>query len=134
MHVVEKRDRLLGKPRRRLESNIKTGVHGIKFGNEGLFGFEYGAIEEEIPYRTTLGNKAYYAKQFFFKIRLVSKKSKLKLYWSVTRPIVTYACEAWVLKETIKNKLMVFERKVLSRIFGPTKERDCTWKIKETMN
>jgi len=32
--------------------------------------------------------------------------------------------------ETIKkNKLMVFERKVL-RIFGPTKERDGTWRIK----
>jgi len=34
------------------------------------------------------------------------------------------------LKETIKNKLMVFERKVLKRIFGPTKERDGTWRIK----
>jgi hypothetical protein len=29
-----------------------------------------------------------------------------------------------------KNKLMVFERKVLGRIFGPTKERDGTWRIK----
>jgi len=29
-----------------------------------------------------------------------------------------------------KIKLMVFERKVLRRIFGPTKERDGTWRIK----
>jgi hypothetical protein len=29
-----------------------------------------------------------------------------------------------------KKKLMVFERKVLRRIFGPTKERDGTWRIK----
>ena len=35
-----------------------------------------------------------------------------------------------VLKETGKNKLMVFERKVLRKIFGPTKERDGTWRIK----
>jgi hypothetical protein len=48
---------------------------------------------KKIQYRITLGNKAYYAKQFFFKSRLVSKKSKLKLYWSIIRPIVTYACE-----------------------------------------
>ena len=88
------------------------------------------SIEEEIQYRTTLGNKAYYANQFLFKSRLVSKKSKMKLYWSVIRPTVTYACETWVLKETIKNKLMVFERKVLRKIFGPTKERDGTWRIK----
>ena len=45
------------------------------------------------------------------------------------RPTVTYGCETWVWKETIKNKLMVFERKVL-RIFGPTKERNGTWRIK----
>jgi len=30
----------------------------------------------------------------------------------------------------IKNKLMVFERKVLRRIFGSTKERDGRWRIK----
>ena len=45
----------------------------------------------------------------------------MKLYWSIIRPIVTYACETQVLKETIQNKLMVFEGKVLRKIFGPTK-------------
>jgi hypothetical protein len=32
--------------------------------------------------------------------------------------------------ETTENKLMVFERKVLRKMFGPTKERDGTWRIK----
>jgi len=54
----------------------------------------------------------------------------LKLYWSIIRPTVTYVCEVWVLKETINNKLMVFEGKVLRKIFGPTKERDGVWRIK----
>jgi hypothetical protein len=45
------------------------------------------------------------------------------MYWSIIRPTVTHGCETWVLKETIKNKLMLFERKVLRRIFGPTKRR-----------
>ena len=44
--------------------------------------------------------------------------------------MITYACETWVLKEAIKQKLLVFERKILRRIFGPTKERDGTWRIK----
>jgi len=61
---------------------------------------------------------------------LFYKKLKMKLYWSITRPVVTYGCEMWVLKETLKNKLMVFERKVLRKIFGPTKERDGTCSIK----
>jgi hypothetical protein len=42
----------------------------------------------------------------------------------------SYACKAWVLKETMKNQLMVFQRKELRLIFGPTKETDCTWRIK----
>jgi hypothetical protein len=29
-----------------------------------------------------------------------------------------------------KKKLLVFERKILRRIFGPTEERDGTWRIK----
>ena len=61
------------------------------------------SIEEEIQRKITLENKAYYANQFLFKSRLVSKKSKLKLYGSIIRPIITYACETWILKETIKN-------------------------------
>jgi len=37
---------------------------------------------------------------------------------------------AHLLKETVKNNLMIFERKVLRKIFGATKERDGTWRIK----
>jgi hypothetical protein len=40
------------------------------------------------------------------------------------RPVTTYACETWVLKEAIKQKVLVFERNILRRIFGLTKERD----------
>ena len=66
-----------------------------------------------------------YANKALFKSNLVSRKSKLKLYWPVIRPIVVYGCETWVCKENIQ-KLSVFERKILRKIFGPTKE----WRIK----
>jgi len=42
---------------------------------------------------------------------------------------VTYASETWVLKETIIQKLLVFERRILGRIFGPTKENQI-WRVK----
>jgi hypothetical protein len=42
---------------------------------------------------------------------------------------VTYASETWVLKEAIIQKLLVFERKILRRIFGPTKENQI-WRVK----
>jgi hypothetical protein len=60
----------------------------------------------------------------------VSRKYKLKLYWSVIRPFVIYGCETWVLKESIIQTLSVFERKILRKIFGPTKEDNGNWRIK----
>jgi hypothetical protein len=42
----------------------------------------------------------------------------------VLRPVFTYACETWVLKESEINKLLAFERKILRNIFGPSKEND----------
>jgi len=51
------------------------------------------------------------------------------LYRTVLRPVVTYTSETWVLKETIIQKFLVFERKILRRIFGPTKENHI-WRIK----
>jgi hypothetical protein len=42
---------------------------------------------------------------------------------------VTYASETWVLKEAIIQKLLVFEKKILRRIFGPTKENQI-WSVK----
>jgi len=57
-------------------------------------------------------------------------KSKLKLYWSVIRPNVVYGCETWILKESIIQKLYVFESKILRKIFGPTKDANGIWRIK----
>jgi hypothetical protein len=45
------------------------------------------------------------------------------------KPVITCDSETWVLKESVKRKLLVTERKILRRIFGPTKHRDGTWKI-----
>jgi hypothetical protein len=36
--------------------------------------------------------------------------------------MATSASETWVFKETIIQKLLAFEMKILRRIFGPTKE------------
>ena len=87
-------------------------------------------LEEEIRERIMKGNKALHANRTLFKSNLVSMNSKLKLYWSVIRPIVAYGCESWVLKESVIQRLSVFERKILGKIYGPTKEDDGNWRIK----
>ena len=69
-------------------------------------------MSRSIPPRIAKGNKAFYANKALFKSKLVSRKSKLKLYWTVIRPTVVYGRETWVLKENITKKLSVFERKI----------------------
>jgi uncharacterized protein (DUF1800 family) len=56
------------------------------------------------------------------------------LYWSIIGPIATYASETWVLKETIKIKLMAFERKVLKKYWVPQKKEMLHAESKQTMN
>ena len=78
--------------------------------------------EERKKERIALGNKAFFANKKIFQSKLIPKTAKLKLYFSVIRPVVTYARETWILKETIINRLMVFEWKILRKIFSPTYE------------
>ena len=65
------------------------------------------SFEEEIKARIVLGTKAYYANLKFFKSKLVTKYSKLKLYRSVISPLVTYASETWLLKESSIQKMFI---------------------------
>jgi hypothetical protein len=65
---------------------------------------------------------------------MARKKSKLKLYWTVIRPVVMYACETWVLKENSIQKLMIFERKILRKIFGQQKKQTVCGELKPTKN
>jgi len=53
-------------------------------------------LEEEIRERMAKGNKAFYANKALFQSKLVSRRSKLKLYQTVIRPVVVYGCETWV--------------------------------------
>ena len=79
-------------------------------------------LEVEIRERIVKGNKAFCANRALSESKSVSRKPKLKLYWSVIRPVVVYSCETWVLKENIIQRLSVFEREILRKILGPTKE------------
>jgi hypothetical protein len=87
-------------------------------------------LEEQIREGIAYGNKVFYANKALCKSKLISMKSKLKLYRTVIRPTVVYGCKKWVLKENITQKLSVFERKILRKIFGPIKKKDGSWRIK----
>ena len=49
---------------------------------------------------------------------LVSKNIKIKIYRSITLPLVLYGCETWSLTLREECRSRVFENGVLRRIFG----------------
>jgi hypothetical protein len=87
-------------------------------------------IEEKITERIAAGNRAYRVHKKLFTSKLISQNVKLQLYNTLIHPTVTYASETWVLKEIMINKLMTFERKIMRKIYGPTRTKDGYWRIK----
>jgi hypothetical protein len=56
------------------------------------------------------------------------KGSKLQIYKTLIRPIVTYGAETWTLTDTEENALRRFERKVLRKICGPVMDNGA-WRV-----
>jgi hypothetical protein len=50
------------------------------------------------------------------------------MYKTVILTVVLYGCETWSLTLREKQRLGVFENRVLRRIFGPKREEDGSWR------
>jgi hypothetical protein len=50
---------------------------------------------------------------------MLSKNIKIRIYKTITLPVVLYGCETWSLTVREEQKLRMFENRVLRRIFGP---------------
>jgi hypothetical protein len=59
----------------------------------------------------------------------LSRYSKVKIYRTLIRPVVTYGSETWTMSAADENALRVFERKVLWRIYGPVREGE-RWRMR----
>ena len=95
---------------------------GVKINNEG-------SSSEEINNRIMIGNKAYYANLKLIKSGLLTKLTKLKLYKTLIRPVVTYSAQTWILNKEDEESLRIFERKVIRRIYGPICENG-VWRVR----
>ena len=50
---------------------------------------------------------------------LLSKGLKIKIYRTISLPVVLYGCETWSLTMREERRMRVFENRVLRRIFAP---------------
>ena len=65
------------------------------------------------------------------KSKSISRRSKLQIYKTLIRPIVTYGAETWTLTLTEENALRWFETKLLQKIYGPVMDKG-VWRIRYT--
>jgi hypothetical protein len=88
----------------------------------GMTVTDQNLIQEEINRRLNFGNACYYSVQELLSSRLLSKSVKVRIYKAIILPVVLYECETWSLTVREEHKLMVFENRVLWRIFGPKRD------------
>jgi len=74
-------------------------------------------------------NRTYFAAIIFFRNRLLSRATKIRLYKTLIRPLVTYGAETWTMTKKEEEALLIFERKIFRKIYGPKCE-DGEWKSK----
>jgi len=82
----------------------------------------------EIAERIVKGNKVYYANAKLIKSKFLKRNTKMKIYKKIIRPVVTYSSETWALTARDENNLLIFERQILRKIFGPV-NIDNIWRI-----
>jgi hypothetical protein len=49
---------------------------------------------------------------------MLSENVKIRIYENIILPVVLYGCETWSLRLREEHTLMVFENRVLRKIFG----------------
>jgi hypothetical protein len=83
----------------------------------------------EIQRRLKLANSAYYSITSIMKERDVHKGTKIRLYKTLIRTVLSYGCKTWRLSEQSVKTIGIFERKILRRIFGVVKEEG-QWRMR----
>jgi len=76
-----------------------------------------------------MANKGFYGLKREFRSKFLSIKNKIKLYKTLIKQVLAYGSETWVLSKSDEAILGLFERKILTAIFGPINDKG-EWKIK----
>jgi len=86
-------------------------------------------MSTEIAEKVVKGNKAYYANAKVIKSKFLKRNTKMKMYKTIIRPVVTYWSETWTVTAKDENNLCIFDRQILRKISGPVNINNI-WRIR----
>ena len=100
-------------------------INGVTY--EGVAQFIYlgtlisndNSVQKDIQRRILASNRTNFAAISLFRNRLLSRATKIRLYKTLIRPIVTYGAETWTMTKKEEQALLTFERKIFRRMYGP---------------
>ena len=64
----------------------------------------------------------------------MSNKAKVKLNCTIIRPVMPYDSETWVVNGCVKQKVLITEIKMLSRILDLQRKETAHGELKQVMN
>lgn len=77
-------------------------------------------MHNEIQTRISMVNRAYFAMNKILSSKMLLEITKEKLYTYSFCPIAMHKCKIWPFAQWVEEKLVIFERKVLLKIYGHT--------------
>lgn len=80
-------------------------------------------MHNEVKLRINSENRAYFSLNKLLSSRMLSWAAKEKMYSAYLRPIVTYARETWQKTQGDEEKILIFQRNVLRKIYGPARNK-----------
>jgi len=76
-------------------------------------------VSEEITNLHTAAKRSHFGLKSQFNSQSLSRKTKILIYTTLVRPVLTYAAETWTTTKKNDRRLNVLERKIPRRILGP---------------
>lgn len=86
--------------------------------------------DDEIQCRLAAAQRCYWSLTKLFRSRLLTRRTKIKMYKVIIQPVLLYGAEVWTLTKQNEKKLIVFENKILRRVFGPINDNG-EWRIRK---
>jgi len=114
--------RLLGESRQLCKS-LRVGQYLFEqvedFKYLGVNISQRNDMHNEVKLRLVSANRGYHTVRSILSSRLLPRETKTKLYISDLRPTAMYACETSSTTKGDELKLLLFEKKILRKMYGP---------------